>query len=226
MSIIFLPSGECGKLSCMAHLSLSFFSGIFPAEKTVGLERRNSQQSHLFSFSFLLRAVGMTFGFIFFQWFSNYFLNNDCMCGENTGSGNKAVKKRDQGSALITFIISKQEEEQISLIISPDHWTVTLSLQYPQFQSRRPGGDGYPDVPSHNDGALVCRCFLYKSICPDTPKIILSHFYFLSSYANHIENIRAWSDFPTSIHSCRWGSIIKCMKIYIVTQKHKAKYLQ
>lgn len=137
----------------MAHLSLSFFSGIFPAKKTVGLERRNSQQFHLFSFFFLLRAVGMTFGFIFFQWFSNYFLNNDCMCGENTGSGNKVVKKkRDQGSSLITFIISKQEEKQISLIISAEQWPHRSYIPSSSQGGQKEMED--PDVPSRNDGAF------------------------------------------------------------------------
>lgn len=43
------------------------------------------------------------------------------MCGTNIGSGNTAVSKRNQGSALIHLRVSIQAEEQISLIISPDH---------------------------------------------------------------------------------------------------------
>lgn len=39
------------------HIS-EIFSGIFPAEKTVGLEKRKSQQFNLFPFFFLVSAVG------------------------------------------------------------------------------------------------------------------------------------------------------------------------
>lgn len=55
------------------------------------------------------------------------------------GSGNKALKERDQVSALINLRIAKQEEEQISLISSPDLWTVTFSHLDLQCSSRRPG---------------------------------------------------------------------------------------
>lgn len=106
------------------HIS-EIFSGIFPAEKTVGLEKRKYQQFHLFPFFFLVRAVGWHLvSFSSSQWVDKYFLDKYYMCGANTGSGNKTVSKRDQVSIFIILRVSKQGEEQISLIISPDLWTV------------------------------------------------------------------------------------------------------
>lgn len=145
MSIVFLPSRECGKLSCNGALTPELFLRDLSSWEDRWLRDNEFLATSFISFPFLSQSSGNGTWFHFLP--VNDSTNISWIMTVDVEKIQALVNKRDQVSAFVNLTASKQAEEQISVIISPDRWTVTSLLLDLQFWSRRPGGGVGPKCP-------------------------------------------------------------------------------